>query len=876
MLPEDLIIVDDESYADFMDSFMGDEPFYGFSVGKIDGIITIVLVNEDRGFAFQVTDPEIIYQLLEDEEGPFKVSIQNHSDLKFLPINNINTFLTLEPLAHIFGYDYDELISIDDPWSSDPLTELFLIAYQAYSGFSRLTEDIFKRKGELIQNPINSEFYWYDFSTGNKKKCICDLHDNFNNTNNFTRYDVTPQQNVAQNVVPKQISRSSMKSLLRYLYQGVKFGSSATGTVVSVEVGGWGDTIPDIIFLVVDASVLAGSLAQMVKVGGPWAKRIYDIDWTPEGPDGIRKDMNKILAEIEAQPDAVEIYSKICGAYKDILNTLAAVFASTLAVFIPDDAGLTRLAVENAITVLAPYLGKAPFEVLKWAYNLVPDKLTVYLHDPEKMKELLMSIFSLVMDLFPRKDDKFWTKAKKNVKRIALGGAVAGYAYGITLGSSIILGPVGVLTATLTGPFAISGFQGANIALSFGVTGEMVVQLFEKYVVPHVDFYAALIQKVMPLTFATVLLIERCNALFTGSSINVPVSSPQNVLAQQIPVQQIPAQQIPVQQIPAQQIPVQQIPAQQIPAQQIPAQQIPVQQIPAQQIPVQQIPAQQIPVQHIPVQQIPSQQISPEIISALQTLQNNMTIPSAPRYDVMVENTSYPTLELNPETINALQTLLAPKIDQQIQVPENIPSSIKQMKNNQVQNVQVQNKSKYSDLIKGLTALSAVGAAAAPSLLSSESVSAIHNISSEAGKVLTPQVVESLNKASTQLTPYIQNATNSTGQNQASDIGKAIGTAAAALTSILGALALAKKSQTSQVRSHQVRSPQITLPQVRSPQITLPQVRSPQITLPQVRSPQVRSPQITLPQVRSPQVRSPQVRSPQITLPQVRSAQTKY
>ena len=51
----------------------------------------------------------------------------------------------------------------------------------------------------------------------------------------------------------------------------------------------------------------------------------------------------------------------------------------------------------------------------------------------------------------------------------------------------------------------------ANFAASFGITGQMVVDFVNKLIIPNIEKFLLLVQKVLPLGFATALILEKCS-----------------------------------------------------------------------------------------------------------------------------------------------------------------------------------------------------------------------------------------------------------------------------------------------------------------------------------------------------------------------------
>ena len=289
----------------------------------------------------------------------------------------------------------------------------------------------------------------------------------------------------------------NFRKFLKWAYRGLKLGTSAAATGLSM--GAAGDTIPDIIFLMLDTSFLTANIRQLAYIGKdvyPYVKYMMAIPWEGD-PEKVRVHMEQMFIAIDNDPNAKEIYGHLCLSFSQILDTLAAVVGSAITTFIPDDAGVTRFAIETVIADGRVVAGRSPYDFLKWGYSKIPEKGRALLGDKEKFVDFFLHIIAYVRNLMPNKKDSFWTKVKKNLKRIGMSTLLT---YGLFLvpGGILLFGPV--MSAQLVG----------NVMISFGLSDKVVSDLFDNHIIPYVPKYVYLIQRSIMLSFATLILLQHC------------------------------------------------------------------------------------------------------------------------------------------------------------------------------------------------------------------------------------------------------------------------------------------------------------------------------------------------------------------------------
>lgn len=227
----------------------------------------------------------------------------------------------------------------------------------------------------------------------------------------------TPQLNSEQTkAVYTQLSNSAINTIFKTFIKGVKFSGSAAGTVVSA--GAAGDTIPDLIFVLMDVGILSANINKFTK-GTKLTQQYIDdlmkIKWTGN-PDDIKDKVQNIVDDIIEDPNGLEVMNKLCFKFEDVTDSLAAIVASLLAVFIPSDAGFTRLAVEEIISRSIRSGSANSFETLKGVYKTIPKKGRDTLDSKVKLKKLLNDILKYYKKVAIAKDETWgeWATNTKN------------------------------------------------------------------------------------------------------------------------------------------------------------------------------------------------------------------------------------------------------------------------------------------------------------------------------------------------------------------------------------------------------------------------------------------------------------------------------
>ena len=280
-------------------------------------------------------------------------------------------------------------------------------------------------------------------------------------------------------------------ALIRLLYRGTKFSAGLAGTVLSLGAGG--DTIPDIIFLIADTNILASHLNSLYETGSNTLKLISKNKWEGD-PEKVKSEMIVIFDSIDMNPNAKAIYKDLCESYKKILDDMAAMISSLIAALIPDDAGIGRTMIEQIILTSFQQASKHPYNSMTVIFNKLPPASRNLLVNKSNLKNFLLQVINYVTNLFPSKDKTWKENLKANIKR-------HGFTYLITI---FIPGSI-----FLTGPLLMVNV--ANTVASSGIMGDQIIHFIENEVKPNIDNYVELIYRMIPLMFAMLLLVEKCN-----------------------------------------------------------------------------------------------------------------------------------------------------------------------------------------------------------------------------------------------------------------------------------------------------------------------------------------------------------------------------
>ena len=288
----------------------------------------------------------------------------------------------------------------------------------------------------------------------------------------------------------KRLSYSSgtKEKVLRTFLKAAKFTASATGTLASFGAGG--DTIPDLLFVLMDGAIMTKQISDFTMGSSeavPYLKRIAAIEWTT--PEGVRDEANKIIVDmtVNAQ-NASLIVDEICGKYNMIVDSLAAVIGGQVAVMIPDDAGFGRLIVEETVSQVIKYANPGGFNSMNKVWNSMPDKAIKTIGDPKELEAMFVSTINYLRKIIPQdKEDASWTDTiKKHGTTVALG------------------------LVPFVGPYLALTRIGVDVADVDGIINEQI----DLKLLPAIPTFVKLLHKCLTLCFAGTCVLQTCQKSF--------------------------------------------------------------------------------------------------------------------------------------------------------------------------------------------------------------------------------------------------------------------------------------------------------------------------------------------------------------------------
>jgi hypothetical protein len=294
--------------------------------------------------------------------------------------------------------------------------------------------------------------------------------------------------------------------LIRTIFIGLRLGTGITGTVASFANGG--DTIALLIMLTLQSGILLTRLAHMglSALTDKWVQRVLQITFE-NGPNGVKNDMEKILNEIEQEPNSKSIKSNLCAQFTNIFSDLLSIFSTIISAFIPDDSGIAATVIEISILIAFAIGTMGSFWVLQQIYNyLIPSLGKDFLQNPKKLEEFLYWISKHVKNSF--KQEKYykrftmWALRETGLNIAAATGVGASFVVSLVIPGAFIIIIPAIAVTRLT-------LSSSNVLVSSGIGQEQVLKLidiFENRIPQTVE----LIQKVMPLMYATAYLIAKC------------------------------------------------------------------------------------------------------------------------------------------------------------------------------------------------------------------------------------------------------------------------------------------------------------------------------------------------------------------------------
>lgn len=309
----------------------------------------------------------------------------------------------------------------------------------------------------------------------------------------------------------KGILRAALRNAKNALVAGVS-GIAAIGTL-----GAGGDTVVEVLALMLDAGVYLGELAMIFTTDTNGAtisetlRDIYAITFIG-GVNGVRDSMMAIRARAGA--GASEIFTRLRDIFRRVIDWMLGLFGRVLSALIPDDASVVGWILSESLIAAIGYSAKNVFWLLNSAYNnAVPDAVHAILQYPERMRDTIVTVLELIRKYVNSSSDDSW--AAWAMKHVGRHGAVMAATGAIAVVGAIVLPVVLIPMAAI---LAIGGTI-LNVALSAGIGRAQLDAILRalytvEFNVPGVgpmtavDSLVALVQKSIPLTFAAMFVLS--------------------------------------------------------------------------------------------------------------------------------------------------------------------------------------------------------------------------------------------------------------------------------------------------------------------------------------------------------------------------------
>lgn len=300
----------------------------------------------------------------------------------------------------------------------------------------------------------------------------------------------------------------TVKDVLRNAKSAIK--SATAAAAIAASAGMAGDTVIEIVSIVVDATLWLGQLAAVFLNNsasyGATLSKIWALDFK-RGAAGIHEDMAAIVAEAGGPSSAV--FAEVRRVYSDTMDWLLSLLGTAISACVPDDAGTVGWAFSE-ITIMGLRTASANvWWIVSSLYNALPEIARNMLQNPADLANIaIYAIESVEKYILADGNDSWWKTLSKSLGRNA---AITTATFGVLLLNPILMFPV-------AGTIFLSG-QLANALYTVGIGNKQISAvlhaLYERPVsVPGVGMMTAVeamvmfMQKITVLTFAGLYVLS--------------------------------------------------------------------------------------------------------------------------------------------------------------------------------------------------------------------------------------------------------------------------------------------------------------------------------------------------------------------------------
>lgn len=308
--------------------------------------------------------------------------------------------------------------------------------------------------------------------------------------------------------IPKLKLKLSMKDVLRNAGKGIK--SVVSGVAVAGTVGMGGDTVVEILSIVLDSALWLGQLGMVFLNGvgeaGPTLQKIWDMDFAG-GVNAIHDRMRVIVAEAGGPTSAV--FAEMRRVYSDTIDWLLSLLGTAISACIPDDAGTVGWAISELLIMTLRTGSANAFWAAQSVYNALPEIARAFLEKPESLRDLAMyAIESVEKYILHGKEDKWWQTITKSIGRKTL---ITTATFGVLLLNPILMFPVAgtiFLSGQLAESLYTADFGPKQLSAVLHALYEKPVQIPGIGTMTAIDAMVMFIRKITVLAFAGLYILS--------------------------------------------------------------------------------------------------------------------------------------------------------------------------------------------------------------------------------------------------------------------------------------------------------------------------------------------------------------------------------
>ena len=187
-----------------------------------------------------------------------------------------------------------------------------------------------------------------------------------------------------------------MKEILRDVVKGA-LGAGA----IAATGGAGGDTVVDIIFAVDASKEVLDAVDSAINSAGEIQQAMQTAMATniSNGPDAIYDAVEGIVISIaESSEFGADTIGAMADAISSLLNKLVGAVGDWIGTALPDDAGLGGALIREAMEGVIAELGENVFEILKAAFDALPQKAQDFISSPQEMAAFLNEIADKIVE----------------------------------------------------------------------------------------------------------------------------------------------------------------------------------------------------------------------------------------------------------------------------------------------------------------------------------------------------------------------------------------------------------------------------------------------------------------------------------------------